>query len=370
MRLESTASIAIGYRNFLNSIINCVTHTLYTNESRTHIRKVLVVRKGSMGDWICAKPALERILAQYPKAEFNLLTTYDDAATATIYQMPFAKLFASIINMKSQTWGSTFRQIRASKYDLVIELPADMDTVFTQLRNAIFFRLCGIGQGMGWQISRTKLFHQAQLKNIHFETEQVRLTQLLNHWHVTKAVVPIPLFQQEDVEAASSWLHLDTPFVVLAIGAKQDKRRWPIENYVKLSHFLKSKGMQVVFIGDEKDQTLLEFHSFAGLNLCGKHTVAQGAALVSKAQLCVCNDSGPLHMAYTLGTPVVTLFSARNYPGKWNPPSNTKHKLLVDYGVACAGCINKPCSNNICMQNIKLETVQQAVVELLGEVKK
>jgi heptosyltransferase-3 len=366
MKKSISVVLASTYRDLLNNIIDCVTQSLYSNAYSPSIRKVLIVRKGSMGDWICAKPALERMLAQYPNSEFHLLTTYDDAATATIYQMPFVKVFASIINMKEHTWISAFKQIHARKFDLVLELPADMDTVFSQLRNAIFYRLCGIEQGMGWQIARTQLFHQIQLKHIQFETEQIRLQQLLNKHQITESKIATPIFDQEDIIAASQWLNLDIPYVVFAIGAKQDKRRWPIENYVALSHYLKSMGIQVVFIGDEKDHSLLSTHQIAGINLCGKHTIAQGAAIISRALLCVCNDSGPMHMAYTLNTPLVTIFSARNYPGKWNPPSDSHHKLLVDYGVPCAGCINSPCSNNICMQNIKLEVVQLAVVEMLG----
>jgi ADP-heptose:LPS heptosyltransferase len=364
MRNEICALAAVQYRNFLNSIIDCVSNTIYTNEHTTHIGKVLIVRKGSLGDWICAKPALERIMAQYPQATFHLLTTYDDAASASIFQMPFVNMFNSIINMKANSWLSAFNQIKSAHFDLVIELPADMDSVYTQIRNAIYYRLCGIEQGMGWQIARTRLFHKAQLKYLRFETEQERLQNLLNQKNITNERVSIPLFQEPDIATTSDWLNTDKPYVVLAIGAKQDKRRWPLKNYLTLSYYLRSKGWEVVFIGDEKDRILLDKEDFAGVNLCGKHTIAQIAALLSKAQLCVCNDSGPLHLAYTLGIPVVTIFSARNYPGKWNPPAHSKSKLLVDYDVPCAGCINKPCSNNVCMQNISVDAVQQAVLEI------
>jgi ADP-heptose:LPS heptosyltransferase len=105
------------------------------------------------------------------------------------------------------------------------------------------------------------------------------------------------------------------------------------------------------------------------LNLAGKTTLAQTAALLQRARLSLSADTGVMHLAYAVGTPTVSLFG----PGlqhKWAPPG--KQHRVVRKGLACSPCTRHgripPCPHNIaCMREISVADVTDAINALLDD---
>jgi ADP-heptose:LPS heptosyltransferase len=93
---------------------------------------------------------------------------------------------------------------------------------------------------------------------------------------------------------------------------------------------------------------------------------AQSAVLLSKCVIAISNDTGPMHLSYVVKTPVIGIFSSRDFQQKWFPPEG--NMALRNYNVHCSLCFSESCSNNICMQGIPLEEVKSAFVKLESEV--
>jgi ADP-heptose:LPS heptosyltransferase len=82
------------------------------------------------------------------------------------------------------------------------------------------------------------------------------------------------------------------------------------------------------------------------------------------ATLFVGNDSGPMHMAASVGVPCVVAFSARDYPVKWYP-SGSKN-VIFRKDVACSPCINEVCTNNnLCLDLISIDELWSGVSKFL-----
>jgi heptosyltransferase III len=125
------------------------------------------------------------------------------------------------------------------------------------------------------------------------------------------------------------------PFIALSIGTKQPTNDWGLANWRTLAEQLcQIYPHRLVFVGAEGDREQSEAIT-RGLpdrcvNLCGLLKVRESAALIAGASLFVGSDSGPMHLAAAVGTPLVAIFSRLNLPGIWFP-SARQAKVLYPY---------------------------------------
>jgi heptosyltransferase I len=135
----------------------------------------------------------------------------------------------------------------------------------------------------------------------------------------------IPLAQADRDFAAGIAAH-DKPLVVISPCSSQrarNFRNWSIENYAAvIAHLETQHGAQVVLTGGpsalEKDYGARLAAGSTALDLVGQSTLKQLAALITRADLVICPDSGPAHMATALGTTVVGLYASSN-PARTGP---------------------------------------------------
>ena len=103
-------------------------------------------------------------------------------------------------------------------------------------------------------------------------------------------------------------------------------------------------------------------HNFAGV-----FSVYESAALLERCCGYLGNDTGTMHLAAMVGTPCVGLFSARDYPGQWEPYG--QGHTVLRHETDCAGCMLEVCHerDNECLQRISVDEVFGAVRQLLAD---
>jgi ADP-heptose:LPS heptosyltransferase len=90
--------------------------------------------------------------------------------------------------------------------------------------------------------------------------------------------------------------------------------------------------------------------------MAGKLTIYGSAAVLEHCITYIGNDTGTMHLGGMVGVPCVALFSARDYPGKWEPYGE-KHRIIRK-DTDCAGCMREVCSrNNDCLMRISVDEV-------------
>ena len=120
-----------------------------------------------------------------------------------------------------------------------------------------------------------------------------------------------------------AWEKLGETVVIAPGGAfpareQPESRRWPIENFAALAGLLERDGRRVVLLGSKDDIPLSASIKAAQpqvLDWTGKTSLGEAAALMKKARLVVCGESGPLHLADAAGARVVSIFGPSR-PGK------------------------------------------------------
>lgn len=172
--------------------------------------------------------------------------------------------------------------------------------------------------------------------------------------------------------------------VVLAPGGARNLlrddalRRWPVEHYALLAHALTQRGFQVVLVGAGHDsQFRPAFDGLPVTDLIGKTSLPELAATFRAANIIVTHDSGALHLARLMRTPVVALFGPTSplerIPSPECPQPGSHPQALVIWGGAhlpCRPCYDgvhyAACPMNECLRSVSPDQVLCQVDRLLG----
>lgn len=159
-------------------------------------------------------------------------------------------------------------------------------------------------------------------------------------------------------------------FVGLQLGASQDGRRWPVEYFARLGEAVWARrGLVPVLLGTGGERELARRYLAAcgapAVNLCGETTLAQLAATVAGLEALCTNDTGTMHLAAGLGTPVAAFFLATAQPFDTGP--YRAGSISFEPDMACHPCaFGADCPHGrACRRAIRPETVLYALSGLL-----
>ena len=160
-------------------------------------------------------------------------------------------------------------------------------------------------------------------------------------------------------------MNLKKPLVVVHPGATAASRRYPPESYASALDML---GCEVVFTGDASEvelvQALRARLAVPSRSLAGRLGLAELGALIEAADLLICNNTGPAHIAAAVGTPVVDLYALTN---PQHTPWLVESRVLF-HDVPCRNCYKSVCpaGHHDCLRGVAPERVAAAARELLA----
>ena len=158
--------------------------------------------------------------------------------------------------------------------------------------------------------------------------------------------------------------------VILQPGARYWFKAWPPERFAELADRLTSQyGCQVLIGGSHQDidlaQQIRQMAKSSPIIMAGRTAIKQFAAIAKKSALFVGSDSGAMHIASAVGTPVVALFGPSN-PREWGPRGGSVE--VIYKGLDCRACFHPTCQRGEqnCMRLISIDEVMMAVTGLMG----
>jgi lipopolysaccharide heptosyltransferase II len=159
------------------------------------------------------------------------------------------------------------------------------------------------------------------------------------------------------------------PWIVVHPGASAPSRRYPAESYAAAIRVLVLEhGCQIVPTGSAGEQLAIDgirdASGVPAISLAGKTTLEELAALVSRAPLLISNNTGPVHLAAAVGTPVVDLYALTN---PQHAPWQVPHELLF-HDVPCRNCYKSICpeGHHDCLRLVPPEAVVRAALAHIG----
>jgi len=326
------------------------------------VKRVLVYRMGSLGDHLVALPSYRLVARAFPEAERRLLTTVPVAkvaasAEAVLRGTGLIDGYMTYVAGERSPWAllKLVLQIRLWRPDVLVYMSGPLKQL---RRDQKFFRLCGLKRQIG-----VPLGEDCQLRVVGFrdgaawyEQEGERLARSLKELgdaHVEDAANWSPGLSEAERAAGAVLLEplRGGKFFAFSIGTKVQANEWGAERWRELLGRSAEEypGYGLVMVGAEAEraasEAVGEAWSAAGgglvVNLCGACEPRVSAAVLERAEMFFGHDSGPGHMAASVGTPVFGIYGARNRPGEWAPHGDKVR--VVMHWVDCGGCLLDTC---------------------------
>lgn len=212
-----------------------------------------------------------------------------------------------------------------------------------------------------------------QAKLINFENERDRLLGILENNGLKTFGLIFPLGLTDDIKKKIENFVKDKKLmdkdknVGLVVGAKRPQNRWPIEYFKEVTEYLLNKGYNIFLFGGPDDFELAEqIKGERVFNFCGKLSPLETAEMMKYCKLVISNDTGPMHLAYAVGTPLIAIFSSRDYAGKWFPPENEKNIVFRNDYIYCSNCFIECKNSNRCIKQIDSKIILVRITEILN----
>jgi ADP-heptose:LPS heptosyltransferase len=340
------------------------------NFDRT-LERVLIYRLGSLGDTLLALPALHLIRQQFPHADLTLLTHIPTASKAAPLTsiLEHTNLYQRVISyplhLRSVAQLNQLRRhIASQRFQLAVHL-AEFRGTLKSIRDYLFFRACGITRilGLSWgRLGTSQSFPEWEAHRLAHRLAPLGKINLTDptSWDLRLTC--------HEIETAEKLLiPINRPFIAASLGTKVEVNHWTEPNWSALLSQIRRKwpDLGLVFVGaiDEVESCERCSKDWLGqkLNLCGQISPRISAAILQKARLFIGHDSGPLHLAATIGTRCVGIYSGRHQPGQWFPRGN--ENLIIYHRTPCSGCGLNSCANyqKKCILSISVEEVLGAI---------
>ncbi|HTA17076.1 MAG TPA: glycosyltransferase family 9 protein, partial [bacterium] len=351
---------------------------------------ILVYRTGSLGDTVIALPALWALKQNFPSAEFHLLSNQSAESSRIASKSLFegSDIFAGFIGYPlggpmgrlGAAWRSLtlLRRLRSMRFDAVAYLAPSNRTPKQVRRDRVFFRLAGIRNMLGARGFSAKSRARPMLIQA-FEADCI-----LGRLAHDGLALPPPGGGSFDLKlgpieeaAVDGWLDTlptDGGRAWLGVGPGSGKpaTRWPEDRYAELvGRLIRQWDLWPVVFGGKEDFAVAEGLLAAwgrGYNACGALGVRDATAAMRRCHVYVGNDSGPLHLAASVGVPCVGVYSARDIPGEWYPYG--EGHIVLRKQIDCEGCGLTHCveRHNECTLAIEVGELEEACGRLLGSL--
>lgn len=339
--------------------------------------RILIIKPSSLGDIVHALPVLAGLRAAYPTAHIAWLVSTGFAPLLAGHP-----LLDEVIEFDRRHYGRMLRsprsffdfwrfvgRVRRGRFDLVIDLQG-------LFRSGFLARASGAPRRIGFADARelAPWFYTQRVPGDRSDTHAVDLNLALARdlgLPVAPPCFPLGLRPQE-IAAARQHLHAAagepvTAFTAVIPGARWESKRWPAQRWADLVAAMQPEGLpRPVLLGGPDERGFAARIRAACpvplIDLIGQTTLRELTALISVAELVVCHDSGPMHIAAALKRPTVALFGPTN-PARTGPYGDSAR--VAAYAVPCAPCYRRACplGHHACMQQLRVESVLATVRE-------
>jgi len=308
--------------------------------------RILIIKPSSLGDIVHALPTVNLIRRKYPEAHISWLV--NDTLTSLLQHSP---ILDKIIPFERRRFGSLTQlprfakfltALRERRFDIVIDLQglfrSGIITWATRARRRIGLSDAREGAGVFYNgIVRVPRAHAVD-----------RYLLAARYLGCDSTPVEFPLGVSKSVTSEG--------LIAVNPSARWSTKLWGDDKFADLIRRLPSD--RVVLTGSATERAQIDKIAQGRRNLAGQTDLFQLAELYRRCQVVITNDSGPMHLAAAVGTPVVAIFGPTD-PALTGPYG--KQHVVLRAGVPSSPCFKDSCANRVHMECMKLVTIEQVL---------
>ncbi|MDO8538939.1 MAG: glycosyltransferase family 9 protein [Opitutaceae bacterium] len=337
--------------------------------------RILVVRRRYLGDIVLLGSVLRNLRLHWPSAGITVLTEATYAGVVPLNPDANAVL---TFPRRTNGWLEFARTLRRAQFTHVF----DFDNTD---KTALVARLTGAGVRATFDRELIPFryhwvyTHTAKVTNAFYDSHHITETYL-----ALPAAIGVPIASRDvtlalrpvDSAYAQRLVPRGGNKILIHPGSRSPHRIWPAERFADVTDRLQDNlGAQVFVTAGSGEHPLAEqIRSQARshvVTLDSPHDVGKLAALLAQFDVFLCHDSGPMHIAAAVGTPVVALFGSQNAT-IWRPLGERHTLLQTPLPCACIGaaaptpCVRDDSYRSYCVRKISADDVFAAVTRTLA----
>jgi lipopolysaccharide heptosyltransferase II len=332
--------------------------------------RILVIRRRYLGDIVLLGSLLRNLRLHWPQADITVLTEERFAGILSLnpdvdHVLPHPEhgLMRTL---------AFWRALRRPKFTHLFDLDCnDRSAWFTWLSGAPVRSLLQIRKRFGWLYTHRAIIERFTYENSHITETLLGLLTIHQIPILSREVKLAP--REEDIAAMRRIMGATGPVLLVHPGSRSPFRLWPAEKFAAVCDRVQDQlGVQAVLVGGPGEKALIEeIRRHAQMHLLALEkplSLPHFAALARLSTVLLCHDSGPMHIAAAVGTPVVALFGSQS-PAMWRPLG--PHHLVLRPPLPCQNCVAPGvCApgdsyRNYCVRNITVDAVFAALREQL-----
>jgi lipopolysaccharide heptosyltransferase II len=344
------------------------TGLISTPMSDRAAHRILIIRRRYLGDIVLLGSLVRNLRLYWANAHLGVLV---ERRFADLLAMNPDVNTTFTLPQKLAQWPRFLRQVRRERFTDVLDLDNTEKT-------ALVARLSGApkrvvlhhgGHGVKLRAAYTDVVHDPNERHeAHPITDYyLRALEPLGVPVTTREIRLEP--DAQEVAALRRFVGASNRVLLIHPGSRSPMRVWPAGRFAAIIDFAQDQlGAQVILVGGPTDEPILaEIRQHVRthlLTLPGPLPIGRFAALARISHALLCHDSGPMHVAAAVGTPVIAIYGSQN--ATLFQPMGAGHTLLQP-PLPCATCVApERCVagdsyRNLCVQNVTLERVREAV---------
>ena len=337
-------------------------------------KNILIIRLSSIGDIVLTSPLISTLRKYFPKSEIDFvikkqfvdLIKYNPNLN-NIYELDTSEGFTGLKELKNQ--------IKAKNYGIILDIHKNFRSTYL------------------------RLFSKARIKKLYKKRRFIRTLLVIFKINRYKEIIPISqaymnvlkdldmdvengkleFYIPDDVQVRTNKFLLEKDFtekhniVTLCIGAGFFTKRWPEEYFAELIRLIKKdKKAKVIILGGEADigrvEKIKDISKSEFLNLCGKSSLIESAAVLNCSNIVISNDTGLMHIAQALGKNLIVIFGSTTKELGYFPTSD--NSIVLERELQCRPCTHNgrdkcPEEHFKCMMDIKPEEVFENICKFI-----
>jgi len=325
--------------------------------------KILIVRTDRIGDLILSTPVAEVLKQKFPQAHIDFLVA--PYTSPILKNNPFINEIILDDNRSVKGFLKLRKVIKQKKYDIAIVLHPTLRLAWLLKSAGVPYRIGTGYRGYSFLFNLKHFQHRKTVEKheLEYNLDMLRVLGL----EPQKILPKLYLSPNEKNEANIFFKTLgikdDDMMVLMHPGSGGNALIWPAEKFGELAdRLIQSYSVKVLVTGQAGEKILAEKmkskmrQSF--IDLTGKTDLRLLSAIIGKVNLVICNSTGPMHIAASLGIPTVALFCPifTASPKRWGPYGEG-HTAILPPVPACKNCSPTKCERGNCMELITVDNV-------------